>query len=165
MIAAQAVQDIFRRALHIVAMIEGKVPPGGEDFFVQAFPVHQRPQGIGDVLRMQVVGARDGLAQPLADFNHAVLNHKRLFQVDDIGPPGGLFHQGQVALGKDIALGPDDGLDDGKLVVLQRVIRLHGRVFVVGPGHNPDLMSGLSKVFHRAAGRCGQSVACGEKVV
>ena len=76
MIAAQAVQDIFRRALHIVAMIEGKVPPGGEDFFVQAFPVHQGPQGIGDVLRMQVVGARDGLAQPLADFNHAVLNHK-----------------------------------------------------------------------------------------
>jgi hypothetical protein len=66
---------------------------------------------------------------------------------------------------KGIALGPDNGLDDGKLVVLQRVIRLHGRVFVVGPGHNPDLMSGLSKVFHRAAGRCGQSVACGEKVV
>ena len=81
--------------------------------------------------------------------------------MDYIGPLGRFLHQGQVALGKAVALRLDDGLDDGEFVVFQQVVRLFFRVVVVGAGNHPDLVSGFFQVRHGAAGRRCQSVSCG----
>ena len=154
MIAPQAVLDVLGGALHITAVVEGEVSPALEDAAVEALPAKGGAICHGDVLRMKMICACDGLTQFLTDLNHPVLDHEGLLKMDYIGPFCGLFHKGKVTLGKVIAVAGYEEIHKGEFVVLKQVIRLGTVRVMIGAGKDPDILPGFLKVFYCAPGRC-----------
>ena len=154
MIAPQAVLDILGRALHIAAVVESEVSPAPEDTAVEALPAKGGTICHGDVLRVQMISAGDGLTKSLADLNHPVLDHEGFLKMDYIGPFCGLFHEGEVTLGKMIAVAGYEEIHKGEFVVLKEIIRLGTVRVMIGAGKDPDILPGFLKVFYCTPGRC-----------
>ena len=154
----QALQDVFRRALDIRAIVEHEVAPGAEHIVIQELPFAQIDRA-EEVLGMEVIGARAGDAQAFGDPGGDHLDDEGLFEVDDVRPPHRFLDEGDVRLGELVSVGLDESVEDRDVEIAQDIFRLGLLGLVIAAGKHADFFSCFFQITDRTPGRGGKPVA------
>ena len=120
---------------------------------------------IEDIFRMQVIRAGQGFTEPQSQVHGRMLDEERLLNMNYVRPANGLLNLRVTPVGKSVAVGFDDWLNQRETKISQDIIRLRTIRVFVSTGQNAHVLTCSAKSLNSALCGYSQTVAVAVKAV